>query len=163
MFQTGERVMYGVHGVCDIIGTETQTQGKIYLILEPVSQPGSRYMVPTANAAAMAKVKKLLTREELETLISSESARRDVWIRDEGQRKLRYREIISSADREALMAMVHSLYRHREEQTNAGRKMHLYDENFLRDAEKLLAGETAIVLNMEPEEAKQYIRRQLKA
>ena len=59
MFQTGDIVVYGIHGVCHIVGTESQTHNRteqIFLVLEPIGQPGSRYMVPTYNDAAMAKV-----------------------------------------------------------------------------------------------------------
>lgn len=166
MFQAGDRVVYGIHGVCDIKDSETQTVDRkkvTYLVLEPLGQPGSRYMVPTHNAVAMGKLKKMLTREELEAMIRSENVRKDSWIRDEGQRKLTYRELIASGDRERLMSMVHTLYRHKAEQTAAGRKVHLCDDNFLRDAEKLLIGEAAIVMGMEPEEAKQFIRSGLKS
>ena len=165
MFQTGDRVVYGIHGVCDIIGQETKTVDRkevTYLVLEPLVQTGSRYMVPTHNAAAMAKVKRMLTREELEQVVCSEEVHRDCWIQDESRRKQTYRELISSGDRAKLMAMVYTLYRHRAEQTASGKKIHLCDDNFLRDAEKLLAGEVSVVMDMDTEAAKKFIRTKLK-
>jgi len=164
MYRTGDKVVYGIHGVCVISGMETQrvdAKEVTYLVLEPISQPGSRYMVPTHNPAAMGKVKKMLTRETLEMLIQSEVVQQDCWIRDESQRKQTYRELISSGDREKLMAMVHTLYRHKAEQLSAGRKVHLCDDNFLRDAEKLLAGEIAVVMDLEADEARKYVRSKL--
>lgn len=165
MFQTGDRVVYGIHGICDIKGVENQKiEGKAvtYLVLEPVGQPGARYLVPTHNPAAMGKVKSMLTRQELEQLLRSDSVRKNGWIRDEGQRKQTYRELISSGDRERLMAMVHTLYCHRTEQTASGRKVHVCDENFLRDAEKLLSGEISMVMEMDPDAARQFLRSALK-
>jgi len=165
MFQTGDKVVYGIHGVCDIKGTENQRMdGKnvAYLILEPIAQPGSRYLVPTHNPTAMGKIKKMLTRTEMEELIQSGSILQDCWIRDESQRKQLYRELISSGDRERIMAMVHTLYRHKAEQTASGRKVHLCDDNFLRDAEKLIAGEVAFVMGLSQDEARQFIRQKLK-
>ncbi|MBR2075696.1 MAG: CarD family transcriptional regulator [Fibrobacter sp.] len=82
MFQTGDRVVYGIHGVCDIVGTEIQIVDKkevVYLVLEPLAQPGSRYMVPSHNPAAMKKVKQILTCSELERMIRSEAVRTDCW------------------------------------------------------------------------------------
>lgn len=165
MYQVGEKVVYGVHGVCDVVDQEERVIDRkrvTYLALEPVGQGGSRYLVPTHNAAAMAKIRHMLSREELEKLMNSEEVLADGWIRDENQRKQTYRELIGSGNRTKLMQMVHTLYRHKKEQAAAGKKVHLCDENFLRDAEKLLVGEFAIVLDMEPEEAKQYIRSKLK-
>ena len=166
MFQAGDRVVYGIHGVCDIIDSETKIVDKkqvTYLVLEPLGQPGSRYLVPTHNELAMGKLKKMLTREELEALMQSDFVRQDSWIRDEGVRKQTYRTLISSGDREKLMAMVHTLYCHKEEQQAAGRKVHLCDDNFLRDAEKLLIGEVSIVMGMDTDAARQYVRSQLHA
>ena len=165
MYQLGDKVVYGIHGVCCVAAQEQRVIDRKqvdYLVLEPLSQDGSRYLVPIHNEAAMAKLRRMLTKEELESLLDSPKIHADVWIRDENQRKQTYRELISGADREKLMQMVCTLYRHKASQTAAGRKCHLCDENFLRDAEKLLAGEAALVLGMQPDEARSYIRKKLK-
>lgn len=166
MYQVGDKVVYGVHGVCLVAAEESRMVDRkkvTYLALEPVGQEGTRYLVPTHNAAAMAKLRPMLTAEQLQELIHSDAVQADGWIRDENQRKQTYRELIGSGDRVRLMQMVHTLYRHKKEQLEAGKKVHLCDDNFLRDAEKLLAGEFAIVLGMEADAARQYIRTSLKA
>ena len=163
MFSVGDRVVYGSHGVCTVAAQERQLVNRkpvIYLVLEPVGQRGSRYLVPTHNAAAMEKLRPMLSAGELAALLASEGIRKDAWIADEAQRKQHYRELLSSGDRERLLQMTFTLHRHKRAQTEAGKKCHMCDENFLRDAEKLLAGEIAVVMEMPPEEAKQYIRRQ---
>lgn len=165
MYQIGDKVVYGVHGVCVVVDQEERVIDRkrlTYLALEPIRQDGSRYLVPTHNAAAMAKLSTMLTKEELEMLITSEAVQQDGWIRDENQRKQAYRELIGSGDRAKLMQMVRTLYRHKAAQTAAGRKCHLCDENFLRDAEKLLISEVSIVMDVDPDQAKQYIRSKLK-
>lgn len=165
MYQIGEKVVYGAHGVCSVADREERMidrKKRIYLVLEPVGQEGSRYLVPTHNEAAMAKISPMLSARELETLIRSGEVRSEGWIRDENRRKQTYRELIGSGDRVKLMQMVHALYGHKAAQAAAGKKVHLCDDNFLRDAEKLLAGECAIVLGLAPDEAKQYIRSHLK-
>ena len=165
MYQTGDKVIYGMHGVCKIAAQEQRTMdGKqvTYLVLEPVGQTGSRFLVPTHNAAAMAKVRPVLSVESLEALLSSGSVREDAWVRDEGQRKQLYRELISSCDRIRLAQMIYSLYRYRAAQAAAGKKFHMCDENFLRDAEKILAGEIASTLEIPSAEALKYLRNKLK-
>ena len=166
MFQIGDQVVYGAHGVCCVVDTEERIVDRkrlSYLALEPVRQDGSRYLVPTHNASAMGKLRKILAPEELESLISSEQVREDGWIRDENVRKQTYRELIGSGDRASLMKMVHTLYRHRAAQTAAGKKIHQCDDNFLRDAEKLLASEAAIVMNMEYDQARAFLREKLES
>ncbi len=165
MYQVGDQVVYGIHGVCQVADLEERVIDRkrvTYLALEPMGQEGSRYLVPTHNAAAMGKLRKMLTPEAMEALLRSEEVRANGWIKDENQRKQTYRELISSGDRLNLMKMVHTLYNHKQQQSAAGKKVHLCDENFLRDAEKLLAGEIAIVLGLEPDQAKKYVREQLK-
>jgi len=165
MYQTGDKVVYGMHGVCVVSDIEIQmVDGKkvVYLVLEPIGQPGSRYLVPTHNAAAMAKVRPMLNNAELEALLSSERIHTDVWIRDENQRKQCYRELITSGDRQRLYQMVCSIYRFRRNQTKAGKKMHMCDDNFLRDAEKQIASEISVAFDMDYRDAMQYLREKLK-
>lgn len=166
MYQLGESVLYGMQGVCVVADQEKRVVDKkmvTYLVLEPVGQEGSKYLVPTHNAAAMAKLRKILTKEELIALLDSPEIRNQEWIQDENRRKQTYRELISSGDRLRLMQMVHTLYRHRSAQKASGRKCHLCDENFLRDAEKLLSGEISLVMELDAEGARQFLRDKLKA
>ena len=165
MYQLGDKVVYGSHGVCCVVGQEERVIDKrnvTYLALEPMGQGGSRFLVPTHNAVAMSKLRHMLTREELDTLLQSQEIRTDAWIRDENMRKQAYREMISGGDRQKLLSMIQTLYRHKAAQQSAGKNVHLCDENFLRDAEKLLVSEIAMVLELEPDQAKQYLREKLK-
>ena len=59
MYQVGELVVYGMHGVCRVVSEEERLVDKKrlnYLVLEPLSNGNSRFLVPTQNAAAMAKL-----------------------------------------------------------------------------------------------------------
>lgn len=164
MYQAGDWVVYGVHGVCRVIGTEKQLVNRkrtLYLVLEPMSQAESRFYLPADNPTAMAKLKAVLSRDELTALIDSEDVRKDAWIQEENRRKQYYRELISSGDRIALMQMITTLYRYKADQQAAGRKFHQSDDNFLRDAERLLASEISLVMELSPEDARSYLREHL--
>lgn len=160
MYQIGDFVVYGVHGVCRIVETEERTVDRkcvSYYVLEPAEQSGARYLIPMHNQAAVSKLRPVLSREELNALLRSEEVRGQEWIADENRRKQTYRELIGSGDRAALIRMVGALHRHKSEQTAAGRKFHLCDENFLRDAEKILNAEFSLVLGIEPGQVGSYI------
>lgn len=164
MFQVGDQVIYGVHGVCRIADLETKAVGrekKQYYVLEPVEQPGAVYYVPTQNQAAVSKMRHILSLDQFHEMLQSEVARQEVWIEDENQRKQRYRELIASGDQGAMLSMVRSLYTHKQTQQAAGRKFHVSDENFLRDAEKLLSAEFSLVLGISPAEVAGYMKEQL--
>lgn len=160
MHQIGERVLYGCHGVCQIISMEERVIDRKrvnYFVLEPINQQGSRYMVPSDNPIALSKLRPLLSREELEALLASEEVRQDRWIPDENTRKQKYKELITSGDRAALLGMIHALHQHKKNQIELGRKFHQSDENFLNDAQKLLTAEFSLVLQIEPENVGRFI------
>jgi CarD family transcriptional regulator len=164
MYQAGDWVVYGIQGVCRVVGTEKQLVNRKrtqYLVLEPLAQPESRFYLPVDNPTAIAKLQSVLTRAQLEQLLSSEQVRRDVWIPAENLRKQHYREMIGSGDREVLMQIVYTLHRHKASQLAAGKQFHQADENFLRDAEKLLSSEIALTMSLSTEDARDYLRRML--
>lgn len=166
MFEIGNLVMYGIHGVCKIVDKELRTVDRKkmeYLVLEPVNQNSSRFYVPSGNPNAMAKLRRLMTRQELETLLVSGDIRQSCWIEDENLRKQHYRDLVSTGDRVALLRMLYTLYRHRESQLSSGRKFHLCDENFLRDAQRLIETEFAAVLQIPTTEVHAYVMEKLSA
>ena len=164
VYQVGQKVIYGIHGVCCITAVEVKCSGKEkkeFYCLEPVEQPGTVFYVPTANPAAVAKLRPILTVAEFEELITTQKERKVIWIEDENQRKQRYRELISQNDRGELISMVSALYRHKRQQEECGRKFHICDENFLRDATRLLSSEFSLVLGISPGEVADYMKKML--
>ena len=164
MYQTGQQVLYGIHGVCSIMGTETRRFGKTksdYYVLQPTAQPDSRYYIPVNSPAALAKLRPLMTRQEMLELLHSDQVRRDVWIPDENQRKMRFRELLNQGDRAEILSMIYCLHRHKREQQQLGRKFHQCDEGFLKDAEKLMNAEFSHVLNMEPGQIAAFILHEM--
>lgn len=164
MIQIGDRVLYGIHGVCTVIDTQIQVVNRKkmeYYVLSPLDQHSARFYVPTQNDAAVSKLRPVLSKQELEALLASEETHADRWIEDENQRKQCYRELICSADRTALIGMVRSLYKQKKKQLASGRKFHLCDENFMRDAQKILATEFTAVLGLTQTETMQYLNNML--
>lgn len=164
MYQIGQQVLYGIHGVCTVTGMERMRFGTVrenYYILEPQAQNGSKFYIPVENEAAVAKLQPLLSREELLALLHSDEVRAYPWIDDESQRKLCFRELINSGDRARLMGMIGALHRHKQDQLAAGRKFHQSDENFMNDAQKLLNAEFALVFGLEPNAVNAFILKEL--
>ena len=161
MYQSEECVIYGVHGVCRVVGKEKQMVNRKrteYLVLAPLGHPESRFYLPMASETAMAKLRPVLAAEELEELLKSDQIREYYWVADEVARKQYYRDLLGSGDRAGILRMICSLYRYRAEQFAAGKKFHQCDDNFLRDAEKFMASEICLVFGKTSEEARTYIR-----
>lgn len=160
MYNCGDRVVYGIHGVCQIVELQVQTVNRKkveYYVLEPVNQSGSRFFVPSQNQAAVSKLRPMITKEALEDLLRTEYAQPVAWIEDENQRKQYYRELISDGDRTAVLRMVRALRQHKEQQAQTGKKFHISDANFLRDAEKILYSEVSLVLGIPYDQVEAYI------
>ena len=160
MYQIGQKIVYGIHGVCSIVDLEEKKIDKktiCYFVLEPIDQPGSRYYVPSENQAALAKLRPLSTREELQSLLTSPLAE-NVWIADENRRKQYYRELVSSVNLKAMIDMIRCLRLHRRQQMEQGRKFHQCDENFLRDAQKTLSTEIAMVMEIPDDQVDTYLQ-----
>lgn len=166
LLSAGQLVVYGIHGVCKIVGTDVKTvdRKKVeYYVVEPLSQAGACFFVPSGNPVAVAKLRPILTKQELDALFSDLGNWQDVWVAEENQRKQYYRELISGGDRKSLLSMILALQAHRITQQDAGRKFHLCDENFLRDAQRLLCMEIAVILETDEPGALAYLREHIKA
>ena len=165
MYQVGEYVVYGVQGVCRILGTEKQLVNRKrteYLVLEPLDRGASKFYLPTQNPSAMGKLQPILTRRQMDDLLKSEELRKDCWIQEENLRKQRYRDLLSAGDRVSLLQMLAAVYHHKEEQAAAGKKFHQCDDSFMRDTEKLLCSEIGLVMELESVEAREYLRSRLR-
>lgn len=164
MYKQGDKVVYGIHGVCEILEVVTRIidrRKRDFYVLQPIGQTADRFFVPTDNAAALAKMHTLLSRDDIENLFNMNVDLDGIWISDDNQRKQRYRELISSGDRKVLVYLIKVLHIHRATQQAQGRKFHISDENFLRDALKLLSSEISYVLNISQPEATEYLKGKL--
>ena len=164
MFQRGEQIVYGVHGVCQVLDVELKYINRKpveYYVLMPLNQPKDRFYVPTQNQTALSKMRPLLTKRQIDEILEGEIAAQEDCLDDENRRKQYYRELINEGDCAQLLGMIRVLYRHKELQLARGRKFHLCDENFLRDAERLLSSEFSLVLGISQEEVGTYIQSRM--
>lgn len=151
MFSVDETVLYGAHGVCRIsdISEMDMTGSRVkYYILKPIYDQRSTLFVPVGNEALTSKMRRVMSEDEVYALIGSISGRDCSWIEDEDERKQRCAEVLTSGDRAELMCMIKALYLRQKQQRELGKKLHVADERFLKDAERLLYEEFAHVLNM---------------
>ncbi len=160
MYQVGQQVVYSVHGVCRIIGLEDRVVDRkhiSYFVLQPRDSLGARYYIPSENENALSKIRPLIDKQSLLELLSSQAVQEDCWIADENRRKQYYRQLISSADMEKMFSMIHSIRRQRDLLAQAGRRLHLCDDNFLRDAQKILGSELSVVLEVPESTLESYL------
>ena len=162
--QQGDLVVYGIHGVCRVSDIETRRidqKSVDYYVLTPINQADANFFVPMHNPLAVAKMRKVLTRDVLIALLESEEVKKDCWIPNETQRNEKYRQLITKSDCAELICMLRALYIHKQEQLAMGKKFHQCDENFMRDAERVIRSEVSVVMGISPEETGAFIRSKI--
>ncbi len=165
MFQIGDAIIYGTHGVCvlsDIAELKLVDNKREYYVLCPVHDTNSKIYAPTDNETVNAKMRKVVTREEIDSLIANISDNDTKWISDESDRRDFCDSVLKSGDRAELMKLIEMLYLKQKSLQSNKKHFHLADEKALKEAQDLLHDEFAYVLGIEPSEVPSYIRKQLK-
>lgn len=155
MFKVNDVIIYGTQGICRIAGTEEKTISgakKNYFVLKPVKDDGSTIYAPMDNERVLQKMRRLLTREEICGLIDSMPDENAVWIHNDNERKELYRKILSGGDHVELIKMIKAIYTHKKEREADGKRLHMVDEHFFKDAEQILYNEFQYVLQMKNKE-----------
>lgn len=165
MFHLNDTVLYGVEGVYrieEIAERDFKGEKAEYYVLRSLYNDSATIFVPCKNEALLAKMRLVLSEDEIHRIIREMPAGDPLdWIDDENTRLREYKEIILKGDHRDLVRLIKTLYLHRQEQKKIGKNLHKVDERFLKDAEKLLYGEFAYVLNIKPEQVLPFIRSQI--
>ncbi len=164
MHYVNETVLYGTYGVCRIADIEERDftgSPKTYYVLKPVKDEKSTIYVCVHNEKAVRQMRQVMSADEIHELIRNMPEETAEWIENKNERNEKYKAILNSGDRHALVRMVRSLYLHRQRQKELGKKMHITDEKFFKDAEKMLYDEFAAALNIRQEQVLPYIMGQL--
>lgn len=165
MYQVGETVFYGTEGVCrveEIRQMRVNRENTEYYVLRPIYREGSTVFVPVKNELLVSRMRPLLTAEQIDKMIDEVNEADEDWIDDASERKAAFQQILLSADRRDLLSMVRRLHLRRQNLETVGKRLRTNDEQMLRDAEKLLADEFSVVLNVKPREVPAYIVNKLK-
>ena len=167
MFEIGAFVLYGSQGVCrvsDIRKEDFSGEAKQYYILTPADDEKMVIYVPTDAAALTGQMRPLLAPDELRQLIV-EGSREDAleWISDPRSRSESFKSILSGGDRRLLLRMLRTLHEQQEKQQANGKKLYAADEQAYERAQRLLRGEIAVSMKLDPAEVQEYIRSLLPA
>ncbi len=156
MFKIGDKVVYGMSGVCeicDIAPIESDTRD--YYKLKPYF--GSEVIFAPVGTKVF--MREIMSREEAEKLI-----RRIPYIDGDDcedknflATRKKYQDFIGSHDVEDLIRLIKGIYEKGEK-----KKLGMVDEQYMKRAEDLLYGELAIVLDIGRDAVCDYIKNTLK-
>lgn len=151
MFHASDVILYSSQGVCEITAIEEKIINgisKTYYVLKPVSDHGATIFAPTDNEAVLKKMRRLLSKEEIDDLIDSMKNVETVWIANEVERRECYKNILASGDQLELIKMIKAIYLHKQELEANKKRLHVSDERFFKDAEQMLYNEFQYVLKL---------------
>lgn len=156
----GDIILYGAQGICKIDCIQTKQIGKQkadYYVLKPIYNDNTAVFVPVDNELLTAKMQNVLTKSQAEELAAKAADIDIVEAKDETQKRELYKAILSSSDREKLIALIKTIRLERDARRQNNKKLNINDEQTLRKAELLLYNELAFVYGVEPDEAKNLI------
>ena len=160
MLTLNEKVMYGTTGVCVVDSIQDKKIGKEtrrYYVLKPVAQSSSTVFVPADNEKLLSKVRRVLSAEEIRTIISALHDEPDIWLDNDAERKIKFGEIISSGDRKACLVLLRTLHNRQDYLSGKGKRLHIADERAMKEAQRLIHDEFSVALQIKPEEVGAFI------
>ncbi len=164
MYSINERIHYGGSGVCIIQEITTMRFGRTrerYYVLKPVYQNASVIYVPVENEQLVSKMRPVLSRAEVDALIDSMPEIPTAWEEDPQVRKTAFDNLLRSNECRSLIVIIKTLNAHKERRQADGKSLHVSDETFLREAQRLLYDEFAGALDIQPAQVHAYIMDKL--
>ena len=164
MFNVNDTILYGTHGICKISDISEQKfngSTKKYYILQPLHNASSTIYVPMDNEKLLAKMRRILSEEEIYELIKAMPDKETTWIENKNERNEHFRSILASGDRTEIIKLIKVIYQHKEELKAMSKKLHASDEQFFKEAEKIIYDEFALVLNIRYDQVLPFIVDQI--
>lgn len=165
MFQTGDLIIYGSTGVCEVKDiSPSQFPGereRMYYTLAP-RYGTETIFIPVDSPVFM---RHILTREQAEALIEHVTEVEENQMTPGGHREMteQYEASLRTHDCVELLRLIKTAYMKTRRSVQNGRKPGQTDQRYLKRAETQLYGELAVALGIEPDEVKDYIERSVRA
>ncbi|MDD3919834.1 MAG: CarD family transcriptional regulator [Eubacteriales bacterium] len=165
-YEKGEHVIYGSNGICFIEDIVLQqpapgVKERLYYILRPEDSHSLTISVPAESEALVQKMRPVLSKAEIDALLSGAKGRELDWVEDKRARADYFRKILAEGVQEDLILMIRCIYLRREALKEHGKKLNVADDTTLKTAEKLVRDEFAYALSVPPDAVGRYIRKAL--
>jgi CarD family transcriptional regulator len=109
------------------------------------------------NEALTSKMRPVLTREEVDALINEMPSVETAWQEDSQLRKESFDALLRSNQCRDLVVLIKTLQEHKIRRQKIGKALHVTDETYLREAQRLLFDELAGPLGLMPAQVHDYL------
>ena len=138
---------------------DERQQEKLYYILEPMGVRGSRIMTPVEGNKSI--MRPVLSRDEAYHLIDGIQDVDELWITDDKQREMKYKEALKTCDCRQWIGMIKTLYVRKKDRMSRGKRLTEVDERYFRKAKENLYRELSIPLEIPAEEVEKFIAERM--
>ena len=149
MFQAGDVIVCGTHGVCRVekvgpLSSAVADRDRLYYTLKPLYERGSVVFTPVDNEKMV--IRPVISREEALRLIDGIRDAEALGIEDERKREENYKTALKSCRAEELVKMIKTINARKRSRAARGKKATDADSRYVKLAEDYLYGELAISL-----------------
>ena len=149
MYSKGDYIIYGINGVCkvqDLMKSESSGDDKVYYILQPLDQGGSKIFTPVDNQKVF--MRPLISREEAVKLIEGIPQYDDMMLHERQDQEQEYKKILQEYDCTVYLRFIKALYLKSESREAKGKRITAIDERYLTLAKRILLSELSVVLDL---------------
>ncbi len=156
--QVGAYVRYGGTGICQVARVENMPfpdsqHMRLCCELKPISNVAMVILVPLDNETLCAKMRPLLTKNEIETMLQTASAQPSLWIEDRKLRTAEFRRMLSAGDAQVLLQLLRSIEQQQDTLRATKKKLSAADMAVQKEAQRIVEEEFAYALEIPKEDA----------
>lgn len=167
MYSKNDIVVYGRTGVCSIedikkksFSIKSRYENLCY-VLKPLYDESSTVYVPVDNERLTSMMRRVLTKNEIDSMIEKVRADNLEWIDDQRERTETFKHILANGIRKDLLVMIRTLSLHKEHLAQNGKKLCSSDDGILKDAKREVSQEFAYALGIDQSGVEPYILERL--
>ena len=165
MFKKGEYVVHGRSGVCVVdsittIDMSDADKDQKYYVLVPVKTPESKIFFPVDNDRIV--LRPILTKNQARKVLRDMKKVEPVFIANDRQREVVYKEAIASCDCMKLAEIIKTLQVRSKEREKQGKRNTFVDDRYLKEAKDFLNHEFSIALEIDLDDIEEYIIERIK-
>lgn len=155
MFKVDDYIMYGRTGVCKVIDITNERfingEERKYYVLSGIHNNNNNnntiIKIPLDNTKI--PMRKIISKGDVTSLINDMSNMEALWIDDERKRSNKFKTMLKSGKCEDLIELISN--------KRYFKKLNKADKEIIKEAERLVSEEFAIILNISPKEVNSYI------
>ena len=165
-FEKSDYIVYDNAGVCLIEDIAMKKfdywdNERFCYILRPIGNPASFVYVPVDNEKLTKKMRRIMSEEEIDTILDNVRTQYIIWPDDRRTRMERFKEILAAKNQQDMLMLASCIYSKKKELATRGKKLSSSDEMILKETERFVNEEFSFSLKLSKGQVAEYIQKRL--